>query len=131
MLKHPKSRWHRYSAQHAADRDIKLPDKCNAAHNNMILGGISMATSNRHHYMGAWSYVFLNILYAIPVVGLICLIVHCFGYHKENRMHYARSFFAAALLAVIVVVAIIGIMFLVAGGGEISVFLEEFVDGLR
>lgn len=90
-----------------------------------------MATNNRHHYMGAWSYVFLNILYAIPIVGFICLLVHCFGYHKENRMHYARSFFAAALLIVIVFVAIIGIMFLIAGGGEISVMLEEFVNELR
>jgi len=29
----------------------------------------------KYHYMGAWKYVLLDILYAIPVIGWIFLLV--------------------------------------------------------
>ena len=51
----------------------------------------------------AWGYFGLNILFAIPVIGWICLIV--FACSKKNivRRSYARSFFCGLIIAVIVV----------------------------
>lgn len=58
----------------------------------------------KRFYLGAWSYVFLDILYMIPVVGFICLLVHSFSSDEkdENRRHYARSYFARMLLFLII-----------------------------
>lgn len=71
----------------------------------------------KDRYMGAWSYTFLSILYCIPIVGLICLIIHSFDLNNENRMHYARSFFTSLLLALIIA-GIITLVFLFVPGAE-------------
>ena len=69
-------------------------------------------TSN---YIGAWHYVLLDILYAIPVIGWIILAVHCLKQDKENRMHYARSKFAHLLLGLIVLVISVTILYFTVG----------------
>lgn len=69
-------------------------------------------TSN---YIGAWHYVLLDILYAIPVIGWIILAVHCFKQDKESRMHYARSKFAHLLLGLIVLVISTTILYFTVG----------------
>ena len=75
--------------------------------------------------MSAWGYVWINILFAIPVVGLICLIAFCFSSAKIARRNYARSFFAAILLAIIVtVVAFVAMYFLFGGIEGIQAFIE-------
>lgn len=83
----------------------------------------------RAHYMGAWSYFFLNILYAIPVVGLIFLIVHACMPSHENRCHYARSFFCALL--VLLIFAAIGAAIALIGGADITSNFEEVGDALK
>lgn len=72
----------------------------------------------KDRYMGAWSYTFLNILYCIPIVGLICLIIHSFDSNNVNRMHYARSFFTGLLLALIVAGIITLVLIFVPGAME-------------
>jgi len=60
-------------------------------------------------YIGAWHYVGLEILYAIPVIGWIFLVVHCFLPEKANRMHFARHYFARFLIG-LVILAIAGLV---------------------
>lgn len=56
----------------------------------------------KHQYLSAWSYVWLDILYSIPLLGFIFLVIHCFSKNNENRMHFARSYFAKLLLVLII-----------------------------
>lgn len=68
-----------------------------------------------NHYIGAWGYVGLEILYGIPVIGWIFLIVHCFSSEHENRMHFARHFFARLLVALVVVAIAALVLYLTVG----------------
>ena len=55
--------------------------------------------------MSPWHYFGLNILYAIPILGLIFLICHAIGSHNINKRNYARSFFCI-LVVVLVIFAV-------------------------
>lgn len=55
-------------------------------------------------YIGAFHYVLLDILYAIPVIGLIFLLSHSFNTNNVIRLHYARSYFVRLLLVVLIIV---------------------------
>lgn len=47
---------------------------------------------------GYWGY---NILFSIPIIGLIFLIIYTFDSSNINRRNYARSFFVGILIVVI------------------------------
>lgn len=57
------------------------------------------------HYrpLSPWAYFGYNILFAIPLIGLIFLIIFAFDNSNINRKNYARSFFIVWLLVIIVV----------------------------
>lgn len=57
------------------------------------------------HYrpLSPWAYFGYNILFAIPIIGLIFLIVYAFNDSNINRKNYARSFFISWILIIIVV----------------------------
>ena len=76
-------------------------------------------------YIGAWHYVLLDILYTIPVLGLIFLLAHSFSDANENRKHYARSYFVRFLVVLLIIAAAVGVYFLVVGKTE---FLAKFND---
>lgn len=91
-----------------------------------------------NHYIGAWHYVLLDILYAIPLIGFIALLVHSFSQNNENRRHYARSYFAKFLLAIIIFIILFVVLYLTVGETELNRILndfprawEEFVQGLN
>lgn len=91
----------------------------------------------KRHYLGAWKYVLLDILYAIPVIGLIFLLVHAFNHNHENRLHYARSYFVRLLLVVIVCAVVVGALYLTLGAeafflqvNEVTKTLTETVETL-
>ena len=49
-----------------------------------------------------WTYFLLNIVFAIPLIGLIVLIVMALGGTDNiNKRNYARSFFCRLLIAII------------------------------
>ncbi|MCH5152667.1 MAG: hypothetical protein J1F68_01730 [Clostridiales bacterium] len=76
---------------------------------------------NKYKPIGAWGYFGYNILFSIPVIGLICLIVFACSNSNINRRSYARSFFCVLILALIVV----GILFAVGmGSGMFAALLE-------
>jgi len=74
--------------------------------------------------MGAWSYFLYQILFAIPLIGLICLIVFSLDSSNIVRRSFARSYFCVIILIVIVLIILLG---LGAGGA----LLEAFRSGLN
>lgn len=57
--------------------------------------------------ISAWGYFGYNLLFNIPLVGLILLIVFSFDSSNINRRNYARSFFIVYLLALILAIIVI------------------------
>ena len=54
--------------------------------------------------ISAWGYFGYNLLFAIPVIGIIMLFVFALGGTKKvNLRNYARSFFCALILYLIVI----------------------------
>jgi len=66
----------------------------------------------KYRPMSAWSYFWLDILFAVPVVGFIFLIVFSFNNNNISRRNFARSFFCAF----IVVLIIFAVILVYAGG---------------
>ena len=80
---------------------------------------------DKYKPIGAWGYFFYQILFAIPVVGLICLIIFACSSSNINRRNFARSYFCALILMVI-----LGIVFYVLGfGGIILDYITQFMQG--
>ena len=71
--------------------------------------------------VSAWGYVGYNILFCIPLVGLILLIVFSFSDKNINRRNYARSFWCVLLLSLIIAIIIV-ILSVVFGFSLISAF---------
>ena len=65
--------------------------------------------------LSPWAYFGLEILYTIPIIGIIFLIVHAIGANNINKRNFARSYFCF----VIVIAIIIGIAYFIAGGSAI------------
>ena len=57
------------------------------------------------HFIRPWGYVGYNILFCIPVIGLILNIIFCFSKHR-NKRYYARSFWCHILLGLIILAVI-------------------------
>jgi len=63
----------------------------------------------QYNPLSAWEYFGLSILYAIPIVGLIFLIIHTFSSSNINRRSFARSYWCKLLLLLILFGAFYGI----------------------
>ena len=61
--------------------------------------------------VSAWGYVGYTLLYAIPVIGLIFLIVFAISGGNVNRRNYARSYFCFLVLFLIVLLALAAFAF--------------------
>lgn len=85
----------------------------------------------KNYYMGAWHYVFLDILYAIPILGLIILLVHSFSNKNENRSHYARSYFARFLLVIIIVVIVAVLCYFFVGTERLTEIYTEVTTQIQ
>lgn len=73
--------------------------------------------------LSPWAYLGLDILFAIPVVGFICLIIFSFSDKNINRRNYARSIWCALLVVVILTAVLYGIL---AATGNLDSFLAEY-----
>lgn len=60
--------------------------------------------------MSPWSYFGHSLLFALPVVGLILLIVFSFKRGNINKRNFARSYFCIYVIvaAIIILVASLG-----------------------
>jgi len=59
--------------------------------------------------MGAWSYIGYNILFAIPIIGFICVIIFACSSSNIARRSYARSILLALLISIIL--GVLGVVF--------------------
>lgn len=77
----------------------------------------------KYRPMGAWKFFFLQVLYAIPVIGLICLIVHAIGSKNITKRSFARSYFVAILVSIILTV--IAAIVVVVMGIDVQAMLND------
>ena len=75
----------------------------------------------RFRPLSPWAYFGYTILFAIPLIGFICLIVFCLSDTNINRRNFARSFFCGLVLSLIItgIFALLGI-----GSGLLEKLLE-------
>lgn len=70
--------------------------------------------------ISAWGYIGYQILFSLPILGLILMIVFACSNEKVNRRNYAR-----ANLILIVISAIFTVVaFILAGPAMVEVFEE-------
>lgn len=79
--------------------------------------------------LGAWAYFGYSLLFAIPLVGFICLIVFSFSDSNINRRNFARSYWCALLIGVIF--AVIMLVILAATGYSLESVMDYGVAVLR
>lgn len=60
-----------------------------------------------------WAYFGYTVLYAIPIIGLIFLIIHSISQANINRRNFARSFWCTLLFALIIIAVALIIAFAV------------------
>lgn len=65
----------------------------------------------KYQPLSAWAYFGYQLLFSIPVIGLICLIIFAFNNDNINRKNFARSFFCIYILLAVVfaIVAVLGL----------------------
>lgn len=71
--------------------------------------------------MGAWSYVGLQLLFTIPIVGLVFLIIFTFKRSNLNRRAFARSYWC--WLALVGVVLLTMFVIVLVSGSRVSAML--------
>ena len=49
----------------------------------------------------------LNLLYMIPIVGIIAILAHSASYKNLNRRNYARSYLISIIIIIAIVAALI------------------------
>lgn len=59
--------------------------------------------------LSPWAYFGYNILFTIPLIGLIFLIIYAFDNSNINRKNYARSFFIVWLIVIILVCVVLAL----------------------
>ncbi len=65
---------------------------------------------SKYRPLGAWSYFGYQLLFMIPLVGIICLIVFSLSDANINRRSFARSYFCVYIIvAILLVVIILGV----------------------
>lgn len=84
---------------------------------------------SEYYPVSSWGFVGLQILYSIPVVGLVFLLIHTFSKSNLSRRNFARSIWCWILLAIIfsLVCLIVGLVLLLLTG----IGLNELAYGLN
>lgn len=71
--------------------------------------------------LSAWSYFWLRILFAIPVVGFIFLIIFSINNGNINRRNFARSYWCGLVILLIIALVYLIIFFILAALGTATV----------
>ena len=65
--------------------------------------------SEEYRPITMWGYFGYEILFSIPLVGLILILVFSFGgTHNKNLRNFARSYFCYGIVMIIVVILLLG-----------------------
>lgn len=90
-----------------------------------------MNNTDNKKILGAWAYVGLSLLYAIPVIGLVFLIIFTFNKNNLNRRSFTRSYWCWLLIIIVIFGGIFAV--LQAKGGNIvkAIYsLAETIDSI-
>ncbi|MBQ3015887.1 MAG: hypothetical protein IJD79_03800 [Clostridia bacterium] len=81
----------------------------------------------KYRPMGAWGYFWHNILYAIPVLGWICLIWGAVSDKNISRRSYARL---GCWVLLIALAAVGAVMYLALNNSQMLIDLLDKLKGL-
>lgn len=73
----------------------------------------------KYRPISAWGYFGYQILFSIPLIGIILLIVFALSDSNINRRNFARSYFCVFVLIIIV---------LILFGGSLLALISSFGD---
>lgn len=74
--------------------------------------------------LSPWAYWGLSLLYAVPVVGLVFMIIFSISKGNINRRNFTRSYWIGLILALIIVGVIIAL-------GVASGTLQEIMTAIE
>ena len=82
--------------------------------------GNRLRLPEKYRPLSAWAYLGYQILFAIPVVGLVLLIIYSLDNTNINRRNFARSYFCliAVLVVILLVILVLGGLFMSFGMNE-------------
>lgn len=76
--------------------------------------------------LSAWGYFWLELLFQIPLIGLVFLIVFSFSAKNINRRNFARAHFCALAVIIITAAAIFGLSFLIGFSDKLLLIFKNF-----
>ena len=98
-----------------------------AVHNISAEGMQRTQISGRYEPIGMWDYFLYDILFLIPLVGIILLIIFSVGgTENKNLRNYARSFFCIKIIWIIIL-AILAYIF----GGIVPALTALFIKNYK
>ena len=70
--------------------------------------------------LSAWAYFGLQLLYAVPLLGWVCLICRAIGSRNINERNCARSFSCVYIVVIVLVIvlALMGVSVFTLSGGR-------------
>ena len=74
--------------------------------------------------LSPWAYFWLDILYAIPIVGFVFLLIHAIGANNVNKRNFARSYFCV----LVIILIIFGVVAIFVGGAAIMNILKNLFN---
>lgn len=74
--------------------------------------------------LSPWAYFWLDILYAIPIVGFVFLLIHAIGANNVNKRNFARSYFCV----LVIILIIFGVVAIFGGGAAIMNILKNLFN---
>ena len=69
-------------------------------HSQELQEVVNIKMLDKYKPITPFGYVGYNLLFSIPVIGLIMLIIYSFDNANINRRNYARSFFVTTIIAI-------------------------------
>ena len=78
-----------------------------------------------------WGYFGLELLFAIPVVGLIALLIFTFAAKNVNRRNFARSYWCLLLVTAIVLVVLLAVGLITGYAQQLFGQLQAFADSVQ
>ena len=64
---------------------------------------------SKYQPLSPWSYFWLQILYAIPIIGTIILIINAISHPNINVRNYSRSYFCGLIIVLIITFSLLAL----------------------
>ena len=84
--------------------------------------------SRRYAPLGAWTYFGLSVLYAIPIIGIIFLLIHTFSSSNINRRSFARSYWCRLLLIILILALLYALAFATGRSEEFKEAITQYIS---